>query len=138
MSYKIIGKYIKDLDFKIPNSKIMFKSLRTNNESEKNITNSLISYGVDQKQIIFDGKSSLEKYFESYNKIDLVLDTFPFNGGATSHDAVWMGVPVLSLQGNIAYSRQGSCLNHHLNILDFLFSILSLEISIPNMKLKWA
>ena len=105
---------------KIPNSKIMFKSLRTNDESKKNITNSLVSYGVNQKQIIFDGKSSLEKYFESYNKIDLVLDTFPFNGGATSHDAVWMGVPVLSLQGNIAYSRMGSCLNHHLNMIDWI------------------
>lgn len=47
------------------------------------------------------------QYLSTYHRIDLGLDTFPYNGHTTSLDSLWMGVPVVSLMGHTAVSRAG-------------------------------
>jgi predicted O-linked N-acetylglucosamine transferase (SPINDLY family) len=47
------------------------------------------------------------KYLELYHQIDLCLDTLPYNGHSTSLDALWMGVPVVTLVGNTVVGRAG-------------------------------
>lgn len=47
------------------------------------------------------------EYLELYRGIDVALDTFPYNGHTTSLDALWMGVPVVTLAGETAVSRGG-------------------------------
>jgi protein O-GlcNAc transferase len=46
-------------------------------------------------------------YLATYNRIDLGLDTFPYNGHTTSLDSFWMGVPVVTLCGKTVVSRAG-------------------------------
>ena len=50
---------------------------------------------------------SRREYLELYHRVDIVLDTFPYNGHTTSLDALWMGVPVVSLAGATSVSRAG-------------------------------
>ena len=68
-------------------------------------------------QIIFlDRKSSFKEHIDEYKKIDLALDTFPYNGVTTSFEAIWMGVPILTLKGFNPNSRAGESINKNLNM----------------------
>ncbi len=61
-----------------------------------------------------------QQYLATYRRIDLCLDTLPFNGGTTSLDALWMGVPVLTRVGRTVVGRAGSSHLHHLGLPEFI------------------
>jgi predicted O-linked N-acetylglucosamine transferase (SPINDLY family) len=63
--------------------------------------------GADPARVRFVGQLPLESYFAQYHAIDIGLDPFPYTGGTTTCDALWMGVPVVSLAGSTAVSRGG-------------------------------
>ena len=63
--------------------------------------------GIDPNRITFVGRQPRSEYFAQYNRLDIGLDPFPWTGGATTCDALWMGVPVVSLMGETAVSRGG-------------------------------
>ncbi len=63
--------------------------------------------GIKGKRVEFAGFMPAEKYFDLYRRIDIALDTFPYGGGTTTCDALWMGVPVVSLAGQTAVGRGG-------------------------------
>jgi predicted O-linked N-acetylglucosamine transferase (SPINDLY family) len=66
--------------------------------------------GVEDSRATFVSRQSLALYLETYRDIDVALDPYPYGGGTTSCDALWMGVPVVSLAGRTAVSRAGSTL----------------------------
>jgi protein O-GlcNAc transferase len=63
--------------------------------------------GVEAARIEFVEFRPRREYLELYHRVDIVLDTFPYNGHTTSLDALWMGAPVVSLAGSRAVSRAG-------------------------------
>ena len=63
------------------------------------------AFGVDVQRLDFRPFSV--QHLKTYHEIDIALDTFPYNGATTSCEALWMGVPVLSLVGNSSVSRMG-------------------------------
>ena len=64
--------------------------------------------GIDASRLAFYPWGSMQEYLEFFNQVDIVLDTFPFNGGTTTCHSLWMGVPVVSLAGRTSVSRVGS------------------------------
>jgi len=62
--------------------------------------------GIERERLILRPESSYMEMLNEYGDIDIALDTFPFNGGATTCDALWMGVPVITLEGKVPISRQ--------------------------------
>jgi protein O-GlcNAc transferase len=66
--------------------------------------------GIPSQRILFAGGSTSTDYFEEYRHIDIALDPFPYNGGSTTLDALWMGVPVVTLAGRSPVQRTGACL----------------------------
>ena len=66
--------------------------------------------GLDEARAAFVGYQSLADYLDTYREIDVALDPHPYGGGTTSCDALWMGVPVVTLAGRTAVSRAGTTL----------------------------
>jgi predicted O-linked N-acetylglucosamine transferase (SPINDLY family) len=62
---------------------------------------------IDPVRVSFVSHLPYDTYFRTYDQIDIGLDPFPWPGGTTTCDALWMGVPVVSLAGETAVSRAG-------------------------------
>jgi len=72
------------------------------------------SRGVGEDRLTLEGPSPREEYFAAYNNVDIALDPFPYPGGTTSAEALWMGVPVLSRRGTGSpLSGQGESVLHY-------------------------
>ena len=63
--------------------------------------------GIAPDRIRFEGQSPRDQYLAAYHEVDIGLDTFPFNGCTTTAEALWMGVPVVSLRGDRYVSHMG-------------------------------
>ena len=106
---------------KVSNSKLYIKSSDFKNKIilDKFIEKFLLR-GVDKENLILETESERNELLKSYNKIDIALDTFPYNGGTTSLEASWMCVPILTLKGNKFISRCGYSINKNLNMSDWI------------------
>ncbi|WP_319525216.1 tetratricopeptide repeat protein [uncultured Desulfosarcina sp.] len=76
--------------------------------------------GVNPQRLVFLEKLEKKEHLERLAKVDLALDTRTVNGAATTSDALWMGVPVLTIQGRHFASRMSSSLLHAMNLTDLV------------------
>jgi predicted O-linked N-acetylglucosamine transferase (SPINDLY family) len=67
-----------------------------------------------------EGASPRGEYLAAYNQVDIALDPFPFPGGTTSIEGLWMGVPVLSLKGRRFISHQGETILHNVGLPEWI------------------
>lgn len=65
------------------------------------------AHGVAAHRLLLEGWSPRAEYLAAYGRADIALDPFPYTGGTTTLEALWMGVPVLTLRGDRLLSRQG-------------------------------
>src|SRR5204863_2097596 len=70
--------------------------------------------GIAAERVVFQGFLPRPDYLKLYHHIDIGLDTFPYNGQTTTLDAVWMGVPVVTIIGQTATARAGASLLRNL------------------------
>lgn len=88
-----------------PSSQLLL--LCPDKHARRRVTEAMQSLGIEPSRIEFTGSLPRQQYLELYNRIDLALDPFPYNGITTTCDALWMGVPVLTLPGASPASRAG-------------------------------
>lgn len=69
--------------------------------------------GVEPERITLRGPAPHYDYLGYYDYMDVALDTFPYNGGTTTMEALWQGVPVLTFRGDRWVSRIGESLMRH-------------------------
>lgn len=93
---------------RVPEAELLLYA-RTEAHRER-VHRALRAGGIDEARVTFVGRQSLALYLETYRDVDVALDPYPYGGGTTSCDALWMGVPVVSLAGSTAVSRAGSTL----------------------------
>ncbi len=94
----------------VPNSRLLLKSKNLGEEVERQRVASLFQeLGLAAERLELRGHSpSVEKHLAAYNEVDIALDTFPYTGCTTTADALWMGVPVLTISGESMVSRQAA------------------------------
>ena len=78
-------------------------------------------YGISSHRLTFIGPDkSFTDHLATYAELDIALDTFPYNGTTTTCEALWMGVPVITLSGNRHASRVGASLLNVLGLSDLV------------------
>ena len=102
-----ILKQIKNSKLILKSSNAVFRSTMAKKFKKNDVLNSIefISY-----------KGNFNDHLNEYKKIDVALDTFPHNGVTTSFEAIWMGVPVLTMKGFNFSSRCGESINKNINL----------------------
>nr|WP_295776595.1 tetratricopeptide repeat protein [Rhodoferax sp.] len=89
-------------------------------ETRVHMQTRLTQANIDPARVdLFEG-SSREEYLKAYFDVDIVLDTFPFPGGTTTAEALWMGVPTITLTGNTLVGRQGESMLHIVGLDDWI------------------
>ena len=91
---------------RVKNSRLLLKSSISYNLDS--FIEKLKQYNLFEKVDIIKRKEDFKTHLNLYDQIDLALDTFPYNGVTTTFEALWKGVPVLTLQGYNFNSRCGS------------------------------
>jgi len=93
----------------VPNSRLMIKTQGLQDPGLRALFVSLVERaGVDRKRVsIVSPTQSHREHMDAYAQMDISLDTFPYHGTTTTLDALWMGVPVVTLAGDRHASRVG-------------------------------
>jgi len=92
----------------VPRSRLLLKNHQLAEPSILRDTYARFSaYGIDETRLMLEGPSSREQYFATYGRVDLALDPFPYPGGTTSVEGLWMGVPALTRRGDRFLSHLG-------------------------------
>ena len=78
--------------------------------SRDRVAAELVSRGIDPVRLLFRGGRPLAGHLGVIAEVDIALDSFPYNGQTTTCDCLWMGVPVVNLQGATHPGRVGQAL----------------------------
>ncbi|CAG9244956.1 tetratricopeptide repeat protein [Paraburkholderia caribensis] len=85
----------------VPGAKLMMKSHELGAEHARRSTlEKFAAQGIDASRLILEGGSPRHEYLASYNRVDIMLSPFPYPGGTTTAEALWMGTPVVALKGD--------------------------------------
>lgn len=90
----------------------------------------LREHAIDPARVTMHGKQSRRAYLAAHAEVDLLLDPFPYPGGTTTCEALWMGVPTVTLEGDRMLSRQGAALLRAAGLDDWIASDLDSYVAI--------
>jgi predicted O-linked N-acetylglucosamine transferase (SPINDLY family) len=76
--------------------------------------------GIAADRIDLIGGLGWREHMETYNRVDIALDPFPYNGTTTSVEGLWMGVPMLALKGDRLVAHMGESILHALDMQDWI------------------
>lgn len=91
----------------VPQSRLLLKSWAADEEAvRRRVLGRLEAAGLEADRIVFRPRTStLNEHLAVYGDVDVALDAFPYNGTTTTCDALWMGVPVVTLRGTRMLGR---------------------------------
>lgn len=94
----------------VPGSRLLLKTKQLADvASRERICSAFREEGIGEERLILTPHSdSFRDHMGMYGKVDIALDTLPYTGGTTTADALWMGVPVITLAGGVMLERMGA------------------------------
>ena len=106
----------------VPSSKLIFKAQGVHHhDMQEEIRNLFSRHGISADRLELYGKfPGIYSHLNLFNQVDIALDTFPYNGTTTTCESLWMGVPVITLEGNSHVSRVGVSLLSSVGLSDMI------------------
>jgi FkbM family methyltransferase len=113
-----------DLLSRVPDSRLILKSsLASDRDAQQQLLSLFVQNGIEASRIeILSRLPVFGEHLKQYQRVDIALDTFPYNGTTTTCEALWMGVPVLSLAGDSHVSRVGASILSRLGLNEWIIS----------------
>ena len=107
----------------VPSSKLFLKDKQLDTESGRNrVISRFAAVDIAADRLILEGVSPREEYLKCYDRVDIALSPFPYGGGTTSVEGLWMGVPVVTKKGNHFLSHLGESIAHNSGLADWIAS----------------
>lgn len=100
----------------VPNARLIL--LCGNEGWQARVRDQLRQHGIECDRVDFVARMSRTEYLKIHERLDIALDTFPYNGHTTTCEALWMGVPVISLVGESPVSRGGLSILSNIGLPD--------------------
>jgi protein O-GlcNAc transferase len=92
----------------VPRSRLYLKTAQLDDEGIRHgIASEFAARGIEGDRLRLAGGSPRHELLAAYNEVDIALDPFPFGGGTTTLEALWMGVPTITLRGDRFVGRVG-------------------------------
>ncbi|HNI74400.1 MAG TPA: tetratricopeptide repeat protein, partial [Accumulibacter sp.] len=105
----------------LPNARLLLKTSLLGEESvQAHVRQRFSALGVDADRLILEGHSPRAELLAAYQRVDIALDPFPYPGGTTSVEALWMGVPVITRRGDRFLSRVGETVAVNAGLADWI------------------
>ena len=105
----------------IPGSRLLLKARAFGDDTERrNFEDRFSANGIAADRLMLRPHSPHASMLAEYADIDIALDPFPFSGGLTTCEALWQGVPVVTLRGNSLVSRQSASFLTELGLGDWI------------------
>ena len=106
----------------VPDSRLLLKNNQLNDTSIQEATRTRFeAHGINPLRIILKSHVIDKKeHFLTYQEMDISLDTFPYSGGTTTIEAIWMGTPVVTLKGDRFISHLGESILHNVGLADWI------------------
>ncbi|MEP7240129.1 MAG: tetratricopeptide repeat protein [Devosia sp.] len=106
----------------VPNSRLILRSSGIDRDQKvRTLESSLVAHGIDLARVRVDPRIyGYAAHLKSYDEIDIALDPFPYNGGTTTVEALYMGVPVLVRAGDRYVAHMGESILHNAGLADWI------------------
>jgi predicted O-linked N-acetylglucosamine transferase (SPINDLY family) len=122
--YKITPQVVEtwsDILRRSPNARLFLKNSTLGSQSHRDFLFQCFErQGIARDRIEMDGPSEHYQFLAAYGRVDIALDTFPYNGGTTTSEAIWQGVPVLTFRGDRWAARQSTSILTEANLEEFI------------------
>lgn len=120
LNYKVIALWARLLQ-ELPASRLVLNAkVFTDRPTYDLFRSRFAAHGVDTDRVHLVYTSPQPKTWEAYNKVDIALDPFPHNAGTTTFEALWMGVPVISLVDRPPLGRFGATILNNVGLPGWL------------------
>jgi predicted O-linked N-acetylglucosamine transferase (SPINDLY family) len=106
----------------VPGSRILLKAKQLEDAGvRRHVTEYFIEQGIGEERLsLMAALPAREDHFAQYHAIDIGLDPFPYNGTTTTCEALWMGVPVITVRGDRHAARVGASLLTHAGLSELV------------------
>ncbi|MDZ4202548.1 MAG: tetratricopeptide repeat protein, partial [Gallionella sp.] len=105
----------------VPSSRLFLKTKELFDEALRaNTLARFASHGIGGERLILEANSPRAELLAAYHRVDIALDPFPYPGGTTSVEALWMGVPVLTKRGDRFLSHVGETVAHNAGLANWI------------------
>jgi predicted O-linked N-acetylglucosamine transferase (SPINDLY family) len=103
----------------VPTSTMLIGAIEMDAQ-QTSLTDQFVAAGIARERLTFHPRCSVEAYLGLHHQVDVCLDSYPYTGGTTTIQALWMGVPTLTVAGPTPAARQGAAILGQLGLDEFI------------------